>query len=322
MKGTSRRTRIRRHGPGWLILRELEKKGPEAAPVSKEIRAVAAFGKILVVLPFRHGRQQARKASTRLRHHGGANAPKCVPGPYGAIVMSSSRPGKVRSVAQGDHDCPSTTLRHPILGHVEHPVRQPVSRLASIVDVCKLVIHKRERRSPALDEPRDVLNQESPGQKTFDQGHQAPEASPRAFVAHSECAGPGPLSRLREGLAGRSGGQQRELACVHAETVRTQVTGGVVHVMKTELRESGTIECEGASRRGIALDPPDRLESRPLESEVEPSDPGECREVAKWSPAWLQALAVGHARTRSASVHDPGFYRSPVPGLRGCRGRT
>ena len=236
--------------------------------------------------------------------------------------MSSSRPGKVRSVAQGDHDRPSTTLRHPILGHVEYPVRQPVSGLASIVDVCELLIHERERRSLPLDEPRDVLNQESPRQKTFDQGHQALKASPRAFVAHSESAGPGPLGRLREGLAGRSGGQQCELARTDAETVRTQVAGGVVHVMKTELRESRTIECEGASRRSIALDPSDRLESRALESEVKPSNPGERREVAKLSVIALRSLAVVHARTRSACVHGPGSYRSLAPSSGVCRSRA
>ena len=235
--------------------------------------------------------------------------------------MSSSRPGKVRSVAEGDDDCPSTTLRYTVIGHVEHPVRQPVPGLAPVVYRRELLTHERESGSLSLDEPRHVLDQQSPRKEAFEQGHQALEASPRVFVAHPEGTGSGPLSRLREGLAGRSGGQQRELARADAHAARPQVAGSIVHVMKGELRKSGPIERERASRRGIVLDPPDRLESRPLESEVEPSDPGERREVAKRSPAWLQALAVAHARTRSACAHDPGFYSSPAPGW-GCRGRT
>ena len=236
--------------------------------------------------------------------------------------MSSSRPGKTSSVAEGDDDCPSTTLRYPVVGHVEHAVRQPVSGPAPVVYRCELLTHERERGPLTLDEPRHVLDQQSPREKTIDQGHQALEASPRAFVAHPEGAGPGPLGRLREGLAGRSGGQQRELAGADAEAARPQVAGSIVHVMKKELRKPGPIECERASRRSIVLDAPDRFESRPLESEVEPSDPGERREVAKRSPAWLQALAVAHARTRTACVHDPKFYRSCAPGSGGCRGRT
>ena len=322
MKGTGRRAWTRRHGPGRLILGELEQKGPEAAPVSEEIRAVAAFGKVLVVLSLRYGRQQVGKPSTRSRHGDGANAPQRVPGPDRAIVMSGGRPSKVCSVAEGDDNGPSTTLRHSILGHVEHPVRQSVSSLAPVVYRREPLTYERESGSFSLDEPRYVLDQESPREKAIGQGHQALEAYSRTVVTHPEGAGPGPLGGLRERLTGRSSGQQRQLARADAKTARTQVAGGIVHVMKTKLRKSRPIEGERTSRRGIVLDPADRLESRVLESEVEPSNAGERREAAKLSLAWLRALAVAHACTRAARVHDPKFYRSPAPGFRGCRGRT
>ena len=321
MKGTGCRAWIRRHGPGRFILGEFEQKRPEAAPVTEEIGAAAAFGKVLIVLSFRYGRQQVRKASARFRYGHGANAPQCVPGPHRAIMMSGSRPGKVCSVAEGDDNCPATTLRHSILGHVEHTVRQSVSSLAPVVYRCEPLAYEIESGSFSLDEPGHVLDQESPREKASGQGHQALEASSRTVVTHPEGAGPGPLGGLRERLTGRSSGQQRELARADAEIARTQVAGGVVHIMKTKLRQSRPIEGERTPRSGIVLDPADRLESRVLESEVKPSNPGERREAAKWSLARFQSLAAAHSRTRSARSHGREFYRSLASGSRACRGR-
>ena len=119
------------------------------------------------------------------------------------------------------------------------------------------------------------------------------------MVVQPESSGLGPLSSLRERLAGRPGGQQGKLAGAESEVIRAHITRDLVDVVRLQKGQPGKVEREGTSCSGIVLDCADEREPRAFEAEIKPSDTGESRQT--------EELSVGNAVT-------PAARQCPLPG--------
>lgn len=121
------------------------------------------------------------------------------------------------------------------------------------------------------------------------------------MVVQPESSGLGPLSSLRERLAGRPSGQQGELAGAEPEVVRAHIARDLVDVVWFQKGQPGTIEREGTSCSGIVLDCANEREPRAFEAEIKTSDAGESRQTEELpignavAPAVRQCLLPGPA---------------------------
>ena len=132
------------------------------------------------------------------------------------------------------------------------------------------------------------------------------------MVVQPESSGPGPLSSLRERLAGRSSRQQGKLAEAESEVIRAHITRDLVDAVRLQKGQPGTIEREGTSCSGIVLDCANEREARAFEAEIEPSDAGEGRQTEELpvgnavTPAARQCLLPGPASLRDSTMLGAG----------------
>ena len=140
------------------------------------------------------------------------------------------------------------------------------------------------------------------------------------MVVQPERTGLGPLSSLREWLAGRPSGQQGKLAGAESEVVRTHITRDLVDVVRIQKGQPGTIEREGTSCSGIVLDCANEREPRAFEAEIKPPDAGESRQTEELpvgnavTPAARQCLLPGPASLLDSTMLGAGSReQDPMP---------
>ena len=122
VKGPRGRTGICRHRPGRLGLRELEKKGPEPAPVSEERWSLSALREVLIIPTLRDRGQQIRETPAWSRRLVQTHALKRIPSAHRTGAMGDKGPCGSFAISKHDDEGTSAALRSTEIGRIEHSV--------------------------------------------------------------------------------------------------------------------------------------------------------------------------------------------------------
>jgi len=188
--------------------------------------------------------------------------------------MSWCGPGDWSSITPRDEDGSFTTLwdtEH--CGVQDHPF-DAVSRAAPAIDTAERCFDGADGRRATASETRDILDQYQSGKKAFGKPKEC-EQKTRTRVGETRAPIPAPLRRLRERLARRSPGQHAQFTGSDPEVFWRESLCDCGDVTGRKQVPLGPIHCDAGASVLVYLYAGDGPETGVLETEIEPTQPGE-----------------------------------------------